>query len=127
MFAEFRDFIDKGNFVDIAVAFVMGAAFGAVITALTERIVSPLIGMIVTLPSMESIGRFGPVDPATGVPAGSLGAFLEAFLNFLVIALVMFFVVKAYNRLRKPAESGAPPEDVVLLRDIRDELRNTRR
>jgi large conductance mechanosensitive channel len=119
---EFRDFVNKGNFVDIAVAFVVGAAFGSVVTTFTERVVSPLIGMIVTLPSLERIGQFGPEDPATGVPTGSIGAFLEAFINFLIIAFVMFLVVKAYNRFRDDP-SAEPPEDVVLLREIRDELR----
>jgi large conductance mechanosensitive channel len=125
MLREFRDFVSNGNFVDIAVAFVVGIAFGSVVTAFTQRLVSPLIGIIVTLPSLERIGQFGPEDPATGVPTGSVGAFIEAFLNFLIIAFVMFLVVKAYTRFReeKPAE---PPEDVVLLREIRDELRGSR-
>jgi large conductance mechanosensitive channel len=125
MIREFRDFINKGNFVDIAVAFVIGVAFGSVVTAFTNRLVSPLVGMIVSLPSLERMGQFGPEDPATGVPTGSVGAFVEAFLNFLIIAFVMFLVVKAYSRFReeKPAE---PPEDVVLLREIRDELRESR-
>jgi len=126
MIRGFRDFINKGNFVDIAVAFVIGVAFGSVVTAFTQRLVSPLIGMIVTLPSLERIGQFGPEDPATGVATGSVGALLEALLNFVMIAFVMFLVVKAYSRFReeKPAE---PPEDIVLLREIRDELRGSRR
>ena len=126
MLREFREFINRGNFVDIAVAFVMGAAFGSVVTALTERLVSPLVGMIVRLPSLERIGQFGPDDPATGVPAGSVGAFVEAFLNFVIIAFVMFLVVKAYNRFRDTKEPAGPPEDIALLREIRDELRASR-
>jgi large conductance mechanosensitive channel len=123
---EFRDFVNKGNFVDIAVAFVIGAAFGSVITALTQRLVSPLVGMLVSLPSLERIGQFGPEDPVTGVPAGSIGAFVEAFLNFLIIAFVMFLVVKVYNHLRDTEEPEGPPEDIALLREIRDELRASR-
>jgi large conductance mechanosensitive channel len=123
---EFRDFVNKGNFVDIAVAFVIGVAFGSVVTALTERIVSPLIGMIVRIPSLEGIGVFGPPDEATGMPAGSVGAFVEAFLNFLIIAFVMFLVVRIYNRFREQEKPPGPPEEVVLLREIRDELRATR-
>jgi large conductance mechanosensitive channel len=122
MIREFRDFVNNGNFVDIAVAFVVGVAFGSVVTAFTNRLVSPLIGMIVTLPSLERIGQFGPEDPATGVPTGSVGAFLEAFINFLIIAFVMFLVVKAYSRFREETPKE-PPEDIVLLREIRDELR----
>lgn len=123
MLREFRDFVNKGNFVDIAVAFVIGAAFGAVVTALTERVVSPLIGMIVRLPSMEGMGVFGPIDEATGQQAGSLGAFVEAFLNFLIIAFVMFLVVRVYNRFRDQDGPAGPSEDILLLREIRDELR----
>jgi large conductance mechanosensitive channel len=119
---EFRDFVNKGNFVDIAVAFVLGAAFGSVVTAFTERLVSPLIGMIVTVSDMERLGQFGPEDPATGVPTGSVGAFLEAFLNFVIIAFAMFLVVKVYSRFRDE-RAADPPEDIVLLREIRDELR----
>lgn len=126
MLREFRDFVNKGNFVDIAVAFVIGVAFGSVVTALTERIVSPLIGMIVRIPSLEGIGVFGPPDEATGMPAGSVGAFVEAFLNFLIIAFVMFLVVRVYNRFREQEKPPGPPEEVVLLREIRDELRATR-
>lgn len=126
MLREFRDFVNKGNFVDIAVAFVIGVAFGSVVTALTERIVSPLIGMIVRIPSLEGIGVFGPPDEATGMPAGSVGAFVEAFLNFLIIAFVMFLVVRIYNRFREQEKPPGPPEEVVLLREIRDELRATR-
>jgi large conductance mechanosensitive channel len=123
---EFRDFVNKGNFVDIAVAFVIGVAFGSVVTVLTERIVSPLIGMIVRIPSLEGIGVFGPPDEATGMPAGSVGAFVEAFLNFLIVAFVMFLVVRVYNRFREQEKPVGPPEEVVLLREIRDELRATR-
>lgn len=123
MLREFREFVNKGSFVDIAVAFVIGAAFGTVVTALTERIVSPLIGMIIRIPSLERFGMFGPADEATGLPAGSVGAFIEAFLNFLIIAFVMFLVVKVYNRFRDREEPAGPPEDIVLLREIRDELR----
>ena len=126
MLREFRDFVNKGNFVDIAVAFVIGVAFGSVVTALTERIVSPLIGMIVRIPSLEGIGVVGPPDEATGMPAGSVGAFVEAFLNFLIIAFVMFLVVRIYNRFREQEKPPGPPEEVVLLREIRDELRATR-
>jgi large conductance mechanosensitive channel len=122
MIREFRDFVNKGNFVDIAVAFVVGVAFGSVLTTFTERLVSPLIGMIVRLPSLERMGQFGPEDPATGLPTGSVGAFVEAFINFLIIAFVMFLVVKAYSRFRYETVAE-PPEDIVLLREIRDELR----
>ena len=136
MIREFRDFINRGNFIDIAVAFVVGAAFGTVVTAFTGRIVTPLIGLLFGTPDWEDIGTFGEAAPGpdgqlgTGddVLAGSVGAFLEAAVNFLIVAFAMFLVVKAYNtfknRVAEPeAEEGvSEPEDITLLREIRDAL-----
>lgn len=128
MIKAFRDFINRGNLIDIAVAFVMGVAFAAVVTAFTARIVSPLIGMVFDLSGLQDVWTFGPLDPETGVATGSVGAFIEAFLNFVIVALVMFFVVKAYDAAKargEAEEEAAPapdPEDVVLLREIRDAL-----
>ena len=113
MINEFRDFINKGNLVEIAVAFVMGVAFASVVTSLTEDIINPIIGKILTVD-----------DLSDWIVSGiGLGAFLVAVLNFLIVALVMFFVVKAYNRLSKKAEEeGTPSEEVRLLTEIRDSL-----
>ena len=119
MIREFRDFVNKGNFVDIAVAFVVGAAFGTVVTVFTERIVGPLIALVANFEGMEQWGTF-----ANG--AGSVGAFVQAFLNFLIVAFVMFLVVRTYNRFRDTDEPSGPPEDIALLREIRDELRGAR-
>jgi large conductance mechanosensitive channel len=122
MIKEFKEFINRGNLVDLAVAFVLGVAFASVVTALTTRIVSPLIGMVFDLSGLETMGTFGPADPETGLPVGSVGAFVEASINFLIVGIVMFFVVRAYNRMQRPdpevAEPEADPEDVVLLRRI---------
>lgn len=126
MIKEFKEFIAKGNLVEIAVAFVMGVAFASVVSAFTERIISPLIGMIFDLSGLQNVWTFGPINPDTGVVTGSVGAFIEAFVNFLIVALVMFFVVKAYNamkaRMEAPAEAAEPGEDIQLLRQIRDSL-----
>lgn len=128
MIQEFRDFINRGNFVDIAVAFVVGAAFGTVVSALTTRVVSPLIALVFSVPDLSSMWTFGEVDPETGVPAGSVGAFVGALLNFVIVAFVMFLVVKAYNRFQRlhaepePEEVPAEPDEVTLLREIRDAL-----
>lgn len=128
MLQEFRDFVSRGNFVEIAVAFVIGVAFATVVDAFTGRVVTPLIGLLVDV-NFDSLGTFGPTDPATGQPSGSVGAFLGAFLNFLIVAFVMFLVIRAYNRFKeRTAEPGAEegtsePADVALLREIRDELR----
>jgi large conductance mechanosensitive channel len=119
---EFKDFVNKGNFVDIAVAFVIGAAFATVVAAFTERIVSPLIAMLGDTGDLAGLGTFGEDG------AGSVGAFLEASINFLIVAFVMFLVVKAYNTFKErnadPAapDEAADPEDIVLLREIRDAL-----
>ncbi len=129
MIQEFKEFVNKGNLVEIAVAFVMGVAFAEVVSTLTNRIISPLIGLVFNLESLAGVWTFGEVDPETGVPVGSVGAFIEAFINFLIVAFVMFLVVRYYNRFKarmEEAEEEAPaedPEDVVLLREIRDNLK----
>lgn len=124
MIKEFREFINRGNLVDIAVAFVIGLAFAALVTAFIERIVNPLIGMIFNTASLDGTWTFGNIDEATGLPAGSVGAFVGAIINFLVVAFVMFLVVKAYNRMQAKQEEAPeePAEDTLLLREIRDSL-----
>jgi large conductance mechanosensitive channel len=114
MIQEFKDFINRGNLIDIAVAFVIGVAFAAVINSLTNDIVNPIIARI-----------FNIDDLANWVVADiRIGAFLVAIINFLIVALVMFLVVKAYNRMREVEEATEEPsEEVVLLREIRDGVR----
>ncbi len=91
MIQEFRDFINRGNLVDIAVAFVMGVAFAAVITSLTNDIINPIVAKI-----------FDVQDLADWVVWDiRIGSFLVAIVNFLIVAFVMFFVVKAYNRMKR--------------------------
>ncbi|HEY5649868.1 MAG TPA: large conductance mechanosensitive channel protein MscL [Acidimicrobiia bacterium] len=118
MIQEFKDFINKGNMIDLAVAFVMGVAFASVIGAFTDRIVSPLIGLIFNVDNLDGLWTF-----ANG--AGSVGAFIGAFINFVIIAFVMFLVVKAYNNMKPAVEAASTedPEDVKLLREIRDSLK----
>jgi large conductance mechanosensitive channel len=113
MIREFKDFINRGNLVDIAVAFVMGLAFAAVITSLTNDIINPIIAKIFN------------VDDLNGwvVEDIRIGAFLVAIINFLIVAFVMFLVVRAYNRMKTEAEVvEEPSEEVVLLTEIRDSL-----
>jgi large conductance mechanosensitive channel len=115
---EFREFIDRGNFLDIAVGFAMGAAFTAIVSAFTDRIVNPAIGLVFDLDSLDSLGTFGE--------NGSVGAFVGAIVNFLVVGLFLFLVVRMYNRYRRAGEeetASAPAEEVILLTEIRDELR----
>ncbi|HEY7704887.1 MAG TPA: large conductance mechanosensitive channel protein MscL [Acidimicrobiia bacterium] len=122
MVKEFKEFISKGNLIDIAVGFVMGVAFASVVTTFVNRIVNPLIGLVFDVSSLDSLWAFGNIDEATGLPAGSVGAFLGAVLNFVIISLVLFLVVRAYNRMRAAKEDEGPSEEVQLLREIRDSL-----
>ncbi len=135
MIAEFKEFIARGNMVELAVAFVLGVAFQSVISAITGRVLTPLIAMAFGEPNFDALLTFGQIDPETGVPAGSVGAVLTALVNFLLVAIALFLVVKGYNRLKRrqetaeeevPAEPEPDPEDVVLLREIRDALRGPR-
>ncbi|HEX7098890.1 MAG TPA: large conductance mechanosensitive channel protein MscL [Acidimicrobiia bacterium] len=118
MIREFRDFIARGNIIELAVAFVMGVAFSAVVTTFTDRIVNPLIGLL--LPGLDNLEGLG-----TFADGGSIGAFIGSVINFLLVALVLFFIVKAYNRFQKeqPEEPVPPSEEIVLLTEIRDALR----
>ena len=114
MIQEFRDFINRGNLVDIAVAFVMGIAFAAVITSLTNDVINPIIAKIF---DVQDLAEWIVWDIR-------IGAFLTAIINFLIVAVVMFFVVKAYNRMKRADEDdGEPAEDILLLREIRDGIR----
>lgn len=127
MLTEFKEFINRGNVIDLAVAVVMGAAFAPVIAAIVESILMPLIGLLVGEPNFDGVGRFACDE---GGCAGSVGVAITAIVNFLFVALALFVVVKAYNRMsrRSPEqpvepEPEADPDDVVLLREIRDALR----
>lgn len=118
---EFRDFIMRGNVVDLAVAVVIGAAFGAVVAAFVENLLTPLIAAIFGKPDFSQL---------TFTINGSTfryGAFINAVVSFLLVALAVYFiVVKPYNayRSRKAAEeTPEPAEEILLLREIRDLLR----
>ena len=127
MFSEFRKFILRGNVVELAVAVILGGAFGAIVTSLTNDIIMPLIGIVL-----------GGVDfTALAVQVGSAtlayGKFLQAIVNFIIIAFALFLIVKAANRVmeardkkEQPAAPPAPPDDVRLLTEIRDLLKEQR-
>ena len=129
MIKEFKEFINRGNIVELAVAFVMGDAFSAVVSSFVDRIVNPLIGLAFNTASLDTWATFGKIDEATGLPAGSVGAFIGAIINFLIVAWVLFLVIKAYNRMQAqeeeaPEEPAAPSDEVVLLTEIRNSLQN---
>jgi large conductance mechanosensitive channel len=120
----FRDFILRGSVIDLAVAVVLGAAFGAIVTALVENIINPLIAAIFGQPDITSVGSF-TINGANF----SIGAVLQAVLNFLFVAIAVYFVlVLPMNRLMQLRKRGeeeppeAPSEEVLLLTQIRDLL-----
>jgi large conductance mechanosensitive channel len=128
MLKEFKDFAMKGNLVDIAVGFVMGAAFKQVVTSFTGGIVSPLIGLAfnVNFKDLKYIAREGVAD-ATGKITGEVailyGEFLTNVIDFVIVAFVMFLIIKGINATKKketPAPAGPSQED--LLAEIRDLL-----
>ena len=131
MLSEFREFVARGNVVDLAVAVVIGAAFGKIVTALVDGIVMPLLGVAmggVSVSDWKYVLTPASVDAAgaeVAEVAVAYGAFIQAVIDFLLIALVIFLFLRAYNRMRKPVETApvAPPEEVLLLREIRDSLR----
>jgi large conductance mechanosensitive channel len=131
MLKEFKEFAMKGNLVDIAVAFVMGGAFGKVVTSFTEGIVSPLIGLIGGADLSKNMFKLkGAVIDASGKVVSEAvylkwGDFITAIINFIIVAFVMFLVIKAINIMKKKeaAAPAATPEDIVLLREIRDALK----
>jgi large conductance mechanosensitive channel len=121
MIQEFKEFIQRGNFLDLAVGFVMGVAVSGVITALVERLIMPVIGLLFGEPNFDQVGQFACDN---GECAGSLGAILTALVNFLLVAFALFLIVKAYNKLQRSQpeepEPEAEPAEVTLLREIRD-------
>ena len=130
MISEFKEFIARGNVVDLAVGVVIGAAFGKIVTALVDGIVMPAIGAMTGgvsvsdwkhVVSPAQIGADGKEIAAE--VAIRYGAFIQTVIDFILIAFVIFLFLKAYNRMRKPAEEAGPAEEVLLLRDIRDSLK----
>ena len=125
MLKGFRDFIARGNVVDLAVAVVIGAAFTMVINAVVQGIVDPLIAAIFGKPNLDDVATF-TINNAHF----SIGLVLTALLNFLIVAAVIYFLVVAplnaiaeRARRNRPAEAPAPSDEVVLLTEIRDALR----
>lgn len=133
MISEFKEFISKGNVVDLAVGVIIGAAFGKIVTALVEGVVMPAISILtggVDFKDWKHVITPAVMDPATGKEkiaevAIKYGDFIQTCIDFLLIAFVIFLFLKAYNRARNPAPAAdAPPsEEVLLLREIRDGLK----
>ena len=119
MIKEFKEFAMKGNIVDLAVAVVLGGAFGKVIEGLVEGIIMPFVSMIVGKPD------FSALSTTIGGTIFPYGKFIQGLIMFVLIAFALFIVVKAVNKVnKKKAAAPAPPaEDIILLREIRDALK----
>lgn len=133
MIDEFREFALKGNVVDLAVGVIIGAAFGKIVDSLVGDIIMPVIGMVVG--GLDFSNYFIPLAgqaAATLADAKKAGAvlaygnFITVALNFMILAFIIFLMVRQMNRFRRSAPAAPPaptPEEVVLLREIRDSLR----
>lgn len=135
MLKEFKEFAMKGNLVDMAIAFVMGAAFGKIVSAFINGLVMPIVGLLTAGVSFKDL-KF-VISPAELDTAGTVikpenallyGDFITVFIDFVIVAFVMFMVIKAMNKAKKkqaqaPVAPPAPTEDQKLLTEIRDLLK----
>jgi large conductance mechanosensitive channel len=129
---EFKQFIARGNVIDLAVGVVIGGAFGKIVASLVEKIIMPLVGMFTggmdfakwSITLKDAVVDAAGKQTAPALVLG-LGDFVNTIIQFVIIAFVIFLLVKAVNRIRKPAEiaPATTPEDVLLLREIRDLLK----
>ena len=138
MLKEFREFAVKGNVIDLAVGVIIGAAFGKIVDSLVADIIMPLVGLVFGRLDFSNLFLVLGTAPAgvannladlkkAGVPVLAYGNFITIAVNFVILAFIIFMMVKQVNRLRHAEEAApapeAPPEDVVLLREIRDSLK----
>ncbi len=127
--SEFKEFVNRGNVMDMAVGVLIGGAFGKIVSALVDKVLTPVLGLV--LGGLDFSGlqwRLGGTDEAP-ITLG-YGAFLQAVIDFLIVAFCIFVLVRAVNQLRRPAPAPAPaapaepPADVKLLGEIRDLLKS---
>ena len=139
MASEFREFALKGSVVDLAVGVIIGAAFGKIVDSLVKDLIMPIVGAIFggldfsqwfILLRSPPAGYAGPMTyealTKAGVPLFAYGNFITIAINFLILAFIIFMMVRAINRLKRkepPPPPAAPPEEVMLLREIRDGLK----
>ena len=134
---EFREFASKGNVFDLAVGVIIGAAFAKIVDSLVKDLIMPVVGRIFgNLDFSNYFIALAPPPPnytgpmtyealtKAGVPLFAYGSFITVLLNFVILAFIIFMMVKQINRLKStPAPAPATPEDVLLLREIRDALK----
>ncbi len=139
MLAEFRTFIARGNVMDLAVAVIIGAAFAAIVASLTDDVIMPVLGSLlggldfssyfVRLGEIPAAYAGSPTDYAAlkkaGVPLLGYGAFITAIIKFVILAFVIFLLVRVANRVigQRDVAEAAIAEEILLLREIRDSLR----
>ena len=133
MVSEFREFIEKGNVLDLAVGVIIGAAFGKIVASLTDDLIMPVVGWV--FGGMDYSNKYmvlsGEVAPGTPLDAArkaganvlAYGSFVTAMINFAILAWIIFLIVKAANRAMRPAAAPAGPSEVELLTEIRDSLK----
>jgi len=137
MIKEFREFISRGNVLDLAVAVIIGGAFGAITTSLVNEVIMPVVGLVLGGVDFSNLGiilrdreLYGSVAEAVeaGAPVILYGSFINTIINFLIIAFVLFLVIKSFNEMKKrtarPVEAAAPviSREEQLLTEIRDLL-----
>lgn len=143
MIQEFKAFIARGNVLDLAVAVIIGAAFGKIVTSLTDDLIMPVIGWLAgDLDFSGYFVRLGSIPEgytgsttsyaalkAAGVPLLGYGQFVTVAVNFLIVAFIIFLLVRVANRVvaKKEEAPAADPAEIVLLREIRDELKERRK
>ena len=140
MWADFKKFAFKGNVVDLAVGVIIGAAFGKIVDSMVKDLIMPLIGrvfggldfsnkyiMLADPPAGYTGGMTYEALTKAGVPLFAWGNFITIVLNFVILAFVIFLMIKRFNAMKSkfdpPAAAPATPEDVLLLREIRDSLK----
>ena len=140
MMSEFRTFAMRGNVVDLAVGVIIGAAFGKIVDSVVNDLIMPVVGRVVGKLDFSNmfvvLADPPPGVPNTldalkkaGVPVFAYGSFLTILVNFVILAFIIFMMVRAFNKMREqePAPAApAPAEDIVLLREIRDSLKAPR-
>ena len=137
---EFKEFAIKGNVIDLAVGVIIGGAFGKIVDSVVSDLIMPVVGLVFgKLDFSNLFMALGPVPDGTantldalrkaGVPVFAYGSFITVAVNFLILAFIIFMMVKQINRLKREAPAAEPapapvtPEDIVLLREIRDSLK----
>lgn len=139
MMQEFREFAVKGNVIDLAVGVIIGGAFGKIVDSVVSDLIMPVVGLVFGKLDFSNLFiALGPVPTGTpmtldalkkaAVPVFAYGNFLTVAVNFVILAFIIFLMIKQVNRLKREAPAAAPtapvapPEDIVLLREIRDSL-----